>query len=193
MTPLSSTTVSVSITGNVYDNVTNTITATFSNTQSSTPTLGTCLNGIVSNILGSGTTFTFTWNPTTTNSTSFNFTNVIGYTGTLTSINQLTPLSGTTVSVSGTAYDGVNNTITAVFSNHQTGTPILGSNTNGTVSSISGSGTTYTFIWTPSTTSATSFNFTGVLGYTGTLTSTNQLTPLAGTIVSVSGTATMIM
>ena len=42
------------------------------------------------------------------------------------------------MSVSGTAYDNYNNTITAVFSNTQTGTPTLGtlSPSNGTVSSI---------------------------------------------------------
>ena len=186
LTPVSSTTVSVSVTGSAYDNYNNTITAVFSNSQSSTPTLGSCLNGVVSNITGSGTTYTFTWNPTTTSATSFNFTSVIGYTGTLTSSNQLTPIASTAVSVSitGNAYDGVDNTITAIFSNSQSSTPTLGTCLNGTVSNIAGSGTTYTFTWNPSTTSATSFNFTSVIGYTGTLTSTNQLTPLAGTIVS---------
>ena len=39
------------------------------------------------------------------------------------------------------------------------------------------------FIWNPTNTTSTYFNFTGVLGYTGTLISTNQLTPLAGTTV----------
>ena len=121
------TTVSVSITGNDYDGVNNTITATFSNSQSSTPTLGTCLNGTVSGISGSGTTYTFTWNPNTTDATNFNFNNVTGYTGTLTSADKLIPLAGTTVFVSGTCYDNYNSTITATFSNVQIGTPSLGS------------------------------------------------------------------
>ena len=193
LTPIAGTTVSVFIIGNTYDGVGNTITATFSNSQITTPSLGTCANGTVSGISGSGTTFTFTWTPSSISATSFNFTNVLGYAGTLTSTNQLTPLAGTTVSVSiltaGNAYDNIGNTMTATFSNSQITTPSLGSNSNGTVSSISGSGTTFTFIWTPTTTSATSFNFTNVLGYTGTLTSTNNITPLAGTTVSVSGTA----
>ena len=85
-----------------------------------------------------GITFTFTWNPAETSSTSFNFDGVLGYTGTLTSSNQLTPLAGTTVSVSGTAYDNVDNTITAIFSNTQIGTPTLDTCLNGTVSNISG-------------------------------------------------------
>ena len=142
-------------------------------------------NGTVSNISGLGTTFTFTWNPTTQSATSFNFTNVTGYTGTLTSVNQLTPLATTTVYVSGTGYDNYNSTITATFSNSQSSTPLLGSNSNGTVSNISGSGTIFTFTWNPNNTSSTSFYFTSVIGYTGTLTSTNQLTPLEGTTVSV--------
>ena len=184
LTPYAQTTATVSIIGSAYDSMGNIITVTFNNSQITTPTLGTCSNGTVTGISGSGTTFTFTWTPTTISATSFNFTNVLGYTGTLTSGNQITPLAATTGTVSGNSYTNMGNTITVVFNNTQTIIPSLGSNANGTVTSISGSGTTYTFIWTPTSTSSTSFNFTSVTGYSGTLTSSNSLTPLAQTIIS---------
>ena len=176
ITPLPQITCTVS--GSANPNIANTMTVIFSNSQTTAPTLGTVSNGTVSGMsTGSGTTYTFTWTPTALTATSFNFTGVTGYTGTLTSTNAITPLPQTTCSVSGYAYQSQASTITVVFSNSQTSTPSLGSCSNGTVSGISGSGTTYTFSWTPSTTTATSFNFTGVTGYAGTLTSTNSLTP----------------
>ena len=189
LTPLAQTTVILS--GIVYDNYNNIVTATFSNlqNQSNIPSLGTCSNGVVSGIYGSGTVFNFTWNPTTTNATSLNFTNVTGYNGTLTSINSIIPIAAITVTISTNLfYTGINNTVTAIFS-RTTSIPNLGSNINGIVSNISGSGTTYTFLWKPNTTIATSFTFTNISNYTGTLISTNQLTPLAITTVYVYGTA----
>ena len=188
LTPIAGTIVTVS--GIAYNDLTNTITAIFSNNQTGTPTLGTCSNGVVSNISPStaGTTYTFTWTPTTTNATNFNFTNVTGYVGTLTSTNQLTPLAQTSVIISDIAYNGLNNIMTATFSSTQSNTPTLGNCLNGTVSDIFpvGDGITFTFTWAPTSLTATSFTFTNVYGYIGTETSTNQVTPLPQTTVTVS-------
>ena len=186
LTPL--TALIVTLSGTSYINYASTITATFLYTQLSTPTLGTCLNGTTSGFSGSGTIFTFTWTPSTSTATSFTFTNLTYYTGTLTSTNSLTPLASTSATLSGPAYQNLASIITVTFSNSQSGTPTLGSTSNGTDGSFSGSGTTFTFTWTPTTTTLTSFTFTNVVGYTGTLTSSNSLTPLAQTTASVSTT-----
>ena len=186
LTPVSQTTATVS--GTAYTNIASTITVVFSNAQSGTVTLGTISNGTVSGISGSGTTFTFSWTSSTVTATSFTFTSVTGYSGTLTTINSLTPIVGTTATISGTAYQNIANTITVVFSNSQSGTPSLGTCSNGTVSSISGSGTTFTFTWTPTSVTSTSLNFTSVTGYPGTLTSGNSITPLVQTTATISGT-----
>ena len=76
---------SVIISGSSYIGLDNTMTATFSTSQSGTsiPYLGSCINGVVSNINGSGNIFTFTWNPVNINLTNFAFNNVSGYLGIL--------------------------------------------------------------------------------------------------------------
>ena len=175
ITELPSTTASVSSYNTVYGNYNNNIVVTFNNSQSSIPTLGSCSNGIVSNITGAGTTFSFNWNPISSVPTSFTFTNVSGYVGTLTSGNTITPVV-TTVTVSGTSTQGISCTVTAIFNITQLVTPVLGTCSNGGVFSISGSGTFFTFTWISATTAPVYFNF--ILSYGGTISSINSLTPI---------------
>ena len=108
---------------------------------------------------------------------SFTFANVTGSTGIITSAPIVYNI--TTCTISGTAHQNVSNTMTVVFSISQISTPSLGPNLNGTVSSISGSGTTFTFTWTPVSLAATIFYFFNVTGYNGTIASSNSITPLA--------------
>ena len=182
-----STSTTAIVSGPFTVSIANTMTVVFSNVQTTTPTLGTCANGTVSGINASsysGTTYTFSWTPSTTTSTYFNFLGVTGYVGTLTSTNYIS--NTVYASVSGTAIIGFSNTVTITFSTNPSA-PALGTCYNGTVSNLSGSGTSYTFTWIPSYLLVTSFNFIDIAGYTGTLVSTNQLISLTQTIVTVSG------
>ena len=174
--------ITVSSTSNVYTTQSNTITVNFSCVQTSTPTIvGTSpTNGTIDPLTltplspqaSSGSSYTFSWNPTNTTVTNFSFDNVDGYVNTpVSSTIGITPIqppkpgscsippSVITVSSTSNVYTTQSNTITVNFSCVQTSTPtIVGTSpTNGTIvpltliplSPPASSGSSYHLVGTP--------------------------------------------
>ena len=186
---------------NVYTGQSNTITVNFSCVQSSTPTIvGTSpTNGTIvpltliplSPPASSGSSYTFSWNPTNTILTNFTFNNVDGNSNTqitsassITPTNQLSPaLCTLTVTILQVpVYINITNYITVNFSCLQPQPPTLSTMTpsNGTISTLTPVlGTSYTFSWIPVTLSPTTFTFIGVDGTSNNVTVTSaSITPL---------------
>ena len=157
-----------------------TITATFSEAMAATPTLS--ISGLVSNVTltGTNTTWVYVWNVGATSPTNGNYTATVSgqdlagnaYTGTdsLTFVvsNTLSDTTPPTVVLSSTDTDTivVNTdavTITATFSEAMAATPTL--SISGLVSNVTltGTNTTWVYVWNVGATSPTNGNYTATV------------------------------
>ena len=191
-----------------------TITATFSEAMAATPTLS--ISGLITNtaMSGSNTTWTYLWNVGSTSPTNGSYTATVAgsdlagnaYTGndslTFTVSNSMADTTPPTLSLSSTDSDTIVSnadmvTITATFSEAMAATPTLSISGLITNTAMSGSNTTWTYLWNVGSTSPTNGSYTATVAgsdlagnaYTGndSLTFTVSNTALDTTAPSVIG------
>ena len=191
-------------TSGIYNGIQVTMIATFSEDLTEVPTI-ISLNGVVSGLTYIENILTFNWIPNATGIFTFQFSNVTGSAGTLTSDN-ITVLPQTTLtSISPMMVtNNVYTLMTIVFTNTLTSAPVINilqnisspengqspffGGANGTIDTINYNNNQLTFNWTPSTTGIITFSFMNITGNLNTITSGNISIVSTITVMSIIST-----
>ena len=174
-----STTVFISISpiSNIYNGMSNKMTVIFSESVSALPVITPLYNnGVINGTSYLGNTITYNWTPIATGTTYFQYSNVTGSSGILTSTNiDILPQTTIISIIPNITTINVINPVTVFFNNNisQSPTIIITETNNGIINNINYLKNNLTFNWTPNTVGTTNFQFNNIPGTLGILISEN--------------------